>query len=329
MDYRKTRAQNEKMAKRAVISIASAVGLAGALTFSIISTLPSQATAVQAIDQIYMGTLPSETSDALSGFVSLTDADDDTEAESTTVNLRYDLSSMKINDAVSKKLSAPDNGEDGMNNAVLSYMTLDFGSQATADEGSSAENVEDTAADTDTTADTVEDTAVDTNTEPAVVEDNTAPVYSWNNLYLDTADVRKPSNMTLEQLQKWAKRFAPNWVGLESQILEYDKRINLVFLLAVARAETGAGNPDSLVGTYNCFNIKGKNGYVNYNSYMESIEDFVSLLERAYLDPDGIYFNGYSICGIGVKYAGAHWGPGIMTLADELIWHFDAGSLSK
>lgn len=315
MDYRKTRAQNEKMAKRAAISIASAVVLAGALTFSIISTIPSQATAVQAIDQIYIGTIPSETTDALSGIVSITDADDDTEAESTTVNLRYDLSAMKVNDTVSKKLSATDRGEDGMNSAVLSYMTMRFDSQAITDDGVSTENFE--------------DTVVDTNATPDVVVVDTAPVYAWNNLYLDTADVRKPSNMTLEQLQKWAVRFAPNWVGLESQILEYDKRINLVFLLAVARAETGAGDTESLVGTYNCFNIKGKNGYVNYNSYMESIEDFVDLLERAYLDPDGIYFNGYGICDIGVKYAGAHWGPGIMTLADELIWHFDEGSLSE
>ncbi len=153
--------------------------------------------------------------------------------------------------------------------------------------------------------------------------------FSYENLYLDITDVRKPSNMTLEQLQKWTERFAPNWVGLESQILEYDKRINLVFLLAVARAETGAGATDGMVGNYNCFNIKGLvSEYVNYNSYIESIDDFVDLLERAYLSPDGIYFNGYGIYDIGIMYAGPHWAPGVVTLADELIWHFDEGSLS-
>lgn len=315
MDYRKNRKQNEKARLcKSIITSALAFSSLCIAAYTIHASAYMEKSVAQ-VNDTYTD------SSRLIGIVPLYDEDDEPVSDSNLVNTT----------------------------STSSYSELSFSS---GEDATIAKETEDNIVDTEPLSDEEDIDPLsytymldDSQNVSQDVSQNVAPVstktqvstdttgmqteYTFENLYLDIADVRKPSNMTLEQLQKWTKRFAPNWVGLEPAILEYDKQVNLVFLLAVARAETGAGTTDGMVGAYNCFNIIGKGGnYISYNSYLESIADFVSLLTSAYLSPNGIYFNGYGICDIGVMYAGPHWGPGIITLADELIWHFDKGSLS-
>lgn len=143
------------------------------------------------------------------------------------------------------------------------------------------------------------------------------PVELSTKLYYNPEDVSQPSQMTLEQLESFTQKYCPEWVGLEEYILEQDNKVNLIFLLSVARMETWAGS--ECVGDFNCFNIRYDSGnYVDYNNYTESIDDFVRLITEEYLDPDGLWHEGSSIEDIGKHYAQPKWAGGITDLGYEI-----------
>lgn len=135
------------------------------------------------------------------------------------------------------------------------------------------------------------------------------PHCSKYGIHYNPYDVREPSNMNIEQLRYFVQLQCPDWVGLEEELLAYDSEFNLVFLLSVGRLETWAGQ--RCVGDYNCFNIVGNTdcGFMNYESYRESIADFVRLIRDAYINPEGTWYEGYGISEIGVHYATPSWAP--------------------
>ena len=146
----------------------------------------------------------------------------------------------------------------------------------------------------------------------------------------DPYDITKPSNLTKPELSKYLSTYCKYWVGLEDFLLSKDKEINLIFLLSVAKTETGAGKVTH--GSYNCFNIRQENSYafVNYSSYEESIEDFIHLILNGYVAEDGIwyeepwydyrgnYHTSTSIHTIGLHYAGEIWAPYIENIGYEI-----------
>lgn len=135
-------------------------------------------------------------------------------------------------------------------------------------------------------------------------------------LHLNISDVTEPSGVTTEHIKDFiAKR--TKWAGMEDYIVSLDNEINVIFLLAVARIETGAG--EACVGDYNCFNIKGKDGkYCNYNSYEESIDHFVRLITNQYIDSDGMWHEGTGIRDIAINYCDHHWGEVVVDLSNEI-----------
>ena len=146
----------------------------------------------------------------------------------------------------------------------------------------------------------------------------------------DPYDITKPSNLTKPELSKYLSTYCKYWIGLEDFLLSKDKEINLIFLLSVAKTETGAGQVTH--GSYNCFNIRQENSYafVNYSSYEESIEDFIHLILNGYVAEDGIwyeepwydysgnYHTSTSIHTIGLHYAGEIWAPYIENIGYEI-----------
>lgn len=139
-------------------------------------------------------------------------------------------------------------------------------------------------------------------------------------IHLNVDNVAESSNLTKNQIKSFIKEYT-EWEGLEDYLIECDKEINLIFLLAVARTETGGGK--YCVGTYNCFNIKGRNGkYRNYDSYEESIDHFIRLIKDSYISPDGKYYCGEGIDDIGVHYATSNWGTYVTKLANQLYNEF-------
>lgn len=140
-------------------------------------------------------------------------------------------------------------------------------------------------------------------------------------LHLNVYDVSEPSNLTVDHIKDFIANYT-QWTGLEEYLISRDDDINLIFLLAVARTETGGGA--KCVGNYNCFNIKdGKGHYRDYNSYEESIDHFIRLINTHYIDPDGKYYNGTSIYDIAKNYASDYWGTYVANLAQDLLEDFE------
>lgn len=178
--------------------------------------------------------------------------------------------------------------------------------------------------------------------DPVIVELN--PIPKWRQppkekeqenfskpaLSFNPYDITEPSNLTYRQLHNYLSAYCKNWVGLEDFLLQKDKEINLIFLLAVAKTETGAGIITH--GYYNCFNIRQENSYyfVNYNSYEESIEDFIYLILKGYVAEDGTWYEqpwvdyigmthtSTSLHTIGLHYADSIWAPYIENIGWEI-----------
>lgn len=150
---------------------------------------------------------------------------------------------------------------------------------------------------------------------------NRAVYQAEDRICFDASDITVPSNLTLEQIIPYIDKYCPCFSGLEAYLLEVDKEINLIFLFAVSRCETDGGNPEALVGEYNIFNIRNDDGsYCDYGSYRESLEHFVRLLTKSYLDEDGIYYEGVSVEDIGKHYAVPEWAPFVTSVCEDALW---------
>lgn len=157
-------------------------------------------------------------------------------------------------------------------------------------------------------------------TEQAIIpEDERYSIAMRSTIHFNPDNVSESSGMTREQVSYLIKLYCPEWSGMEDYLLKADKRLNLLFILGVARMETWAG--EASIGAYNCFNVKvwNSNDYINYSSYSESIDAFIELINNQYLSPDGIWYEGSkSIAAIGQHYATNVWAEGITNICLEM-----------
>ncbi len=157
-------------------------------------------------------------------------------------------------------------------------------------------------------------------TEQATIpEDERYSIAMRSTIHFNPDNVSESSGMTREQVSYLIKLYCPEWSGMEDYLLKADKRLNLLFILGVARMETWAG--EASIGSYNCFNVKvwNSNDYINYSSYSESIDAFIELINNQYLSPDGKWYEGSkSIAAIGQHYATNIWADGITNICLEM-----------
>lgn len=157
-------------------------------------------------------------------------------------------------------------------------------------------------------------------TEHAMLpEDERYSIAMRSTIHFNPDNVSESSGMTREQVSYLIKLYCPEWAGMEDYLLKVDKQLNLLFILGVARMETWAG--EASIGAYNCFNVKVWNSddYINYNSYSESIDAFIELINKQYLSPDGLWYEGSkSISAIGQHYATHIWADGITNICLEM-----------
>lgn len=147
-----------------------------------------------------------------------------------------------------------------------------------------------------------------------------APRVAQDTVCFDPMDVTKPANLTEEQLRSFVDAYCPAFTDAISELLECDKQLNVVFILAVSRCETDGGNPEALMGAYNIFNIRNSDGsYCDYESYASSLEHFMNLLTKEYVHADGCYYEGLSIEAIGTHYAVAEWAPFVTSVGEEIL----------
>lgn len=138
-------------------------------------------------------------------------------------------------------------------------------------------------------------------------------------IHFNPNNISESAGMAREQVSYLIATYCPEWAGLEDYLLRADKQLNLLFILGVARMETWAG--EAAIGDYNCFNIKVWNtdDYIDYNSYTESIDAFIRLINSEYLNPDGLWYEGgKAISDIGKHYATDKWAEGITDICLEM-----------
>ena len=118
-------------------------------------------------------------------------------------------------------------------------------------------------------------------------------------------DLRKPSNLTPEQLEKGLKS---NLSGLGTYFIEAEKTygVNAVFLASVAALESAWGTSNYAVKRNNLFGYGAytsnpDNAYY-FSSKRVSILYVAKKLKQDYLSENGRFFNGYNLEGVNKKY---------------------------
>ncbi len=98
--------------------------------------------------------------------------------------------------------------------------------------------------------------------------------------------------------------------------------VNAIFLMALTSLESGHGRSTLAMENNNLGGVKSiYGGWEYFSDWEECIMHIAELLSGSYLTEDGVYFNGYSIWGVNIKYCqdGSDWAGNIITIANDLM----------
>ena len=142
------------------------------------------------------------------------------------------------------------------------------------------------------------------------------------NVGFDPYDLTVPSNITYEELYNVLEG-----TGLEdiatSLVDSECYNVNSFILCSIVALESSWGKSQKALN-YN--NLGGVGVYNDntvgaiYSSRSECIFSMAEFLSRDYLSADGIYFNGYSIWDVNIKYcASSNWADKVLVIANQLL----------
>lgn len=97
--------------------------------------------------------------------------------------------------------------------------------------------------------------------------------------------------------------------------------INALWLMALSIEESGYGWSSLAINNNNIGGIKDRyGGWAVFNDFYDCLSYKADLLYNEYLSEDGLYFNGYSIWDVNIKYCeGNQWSENINAIAYELL----------
>lgn len=133
-----------------------------------------------------------------------------------------------------------------------------------------------------------------------------------------TKGVLSPSNLTVEQLEKGLlydlKDYAEVFIKAEKET-----GVNAVFLSAVSAFESGWAKSNVSSSKNNLFGWTSNKGYRYFNSKEECILYVATKLKELYLTEGGVYFNGYEVQDINIKYNGSqHWEDSVNDIMSQI-----------
>ena len=142
------------------------------------------------------------------------------------------------------------------------------------------------------------------------------------NVGFDPYDLTVPSNITYEELYNVLEG-----TGLEdiatSLVDSECYNVNSFILCSIVALESSWGKSQKALN-YN--NLGGVGVYNDntvgaiYSSRSECIFSMAEFLSRDYLSADGVYFNGYSIWDVNIKYcASSNWADKVLVIANQLL----------
>lgn len=126
------------------------------------------------------------------------------------------------------------------------------------------------------------------------------------------------SNLTAEQLAsglyKPLKQYAECFIQAEKHT-----GINAIFLASVAALESGWAKSEVAQSKNNLFGWTSKSGYRSFDSKEECIAFVAEQIKALYLSPEGIYFNGYEVSDVNVRYNGRQsWADTVTQIMGEI-----------
>lgn len=155
-----------------------------------------------------------------------------------------------------------------------------------------------------------------------------------NNPYIDklaenglvtSSNVREKSKVSAEYIDSKLQGTALEGLGSAFKKAEEDHGVNALFLLGLAVHESDFGKSKIAQDKKNLFGFQAydKSPYSSakgFDSFEDSISTVAGYLSENYLNPEGKYFNGYSISAIGKKYAtDPNWSNGIENRIKKII----------
>lgn len=140
------------------------------------------------------------------------------------------------------------------------------------------------------------------------------PEYQWN----DWLDVRKPSGITAEELHEAMyydeNDYAPYYIEAERRY-----GVNAIFLYAIAQNESQNGRSTIAKNKNNLFGWTGSDGHMKFDSVEKCIYYVAEALQNNYLNPDGRWFEGYSLWDVSRHYNdNDYWRNLTLEIADTM-----------
>lgn len=135
-------------------------------------------------------------------------------------------------------------------------------------------------------------------------------------------DLREPSNITRETAYNILEGSALQATSSAYVYAEEVYGVNSLFLMSLTTLESSHGRSELAIYNNNIGGIRGSNGdWAYFEDWGECIMYIAEFLSQHYLKEDGMYFNGYSLWGVNVKYCqdGSNWADMINQIAHELL----------
>lgn len=132
------------------------------------------------------------------------------------------------------------------------------------------------------------------------------------------AGLLSPSGLTAAELEAGLlgnlKPYAAAFVEAERQT-----GINAVFLAAVAALESGWNTSAVAENKNNLFGWSAATGYADFESKEDCIAEVAGCIKTLYLSPDGIYFNGYTVEAVNIRYNGnEQWETAVLQIMQDI-----------
>lgn len=145
------------------------------------------------------------------------------------------------------------------------------------------------------------------NSNQAIQAIETVESTSAKNLYLDVdMDLRTPSNVTAEEINKMLEGTALYGLGEAFVKAEKEYNVNALYMMGLACVESAWGTSNFAVNRNNLYGWNAVDSNPNKATSFKSKEDatlyVAKKLQQNYLTQDGAYFEGYSARSIDVHY---------------------------
>lgn len=135
-------------------------------------------------------------------------------------------------------------------------------------------------------------------------------------------DLRESSNLTRDKAYKMLEGSALQSVADAYVYAEEVYGVNAIFIMALTSVESAYGRSELAMYRNNIGGVKGMNGdWAYFSDWGECIMYIASFLSESYLSEDGMFFNGYSVDDINIKYCqdDSDWAGMIMSIGYNLL----------